>query len=735
MDKLEVVDLALAKRTEGENGGGWSYPPHAHRLDPLLDCLVEITRIHGKAYSPQALSSGLPLVKNKLTPQLLSRAAARANCAARIVRRSLEALPEDLLPAILLLKNNQACVLLEADDERGFLIHYPEAPEPMRVSHEALLEQYAGLICFVRPNFRSERRAQQNRKTISGHWFWTEVLSNWRLYRDALLAAVLVNVFALALPLFSMNIYDRVVPNNAVETLWVLTIGIACVLIFNFLLVTIRAYVVDSASKRIDVRLTARIMERVLDLRMENRPKSVGSFAANLRSFESVRDFIASASLTTLVDLPFVLLFLLVLFWISPWMVIPPLVAIALVLFASFFVQAKMAGLTVKTFEAASQRNAVLVESLGGLDTIKSLNAQGGVQRIWEGASHYLAYLSGKMHFLSSATVNFVQTMQQLVTVAVVFIGVYLVQESDLSLGGIIATSMIAGRCIAPLGQVSGLMMQYQNARTSLGSIGNYMVMPVEHPEDQQFVSRPEMAGQLEFQNVDFSYPESSQLSLNDVSFKIGVGEKVGVIGRIGSGKSTIEKLVMGLYQPSKGAILVDGVDARQIDPIDLRRAIGYVPQDPVLFYGSLKHNLLIGAPYASEADMLEAARIAGVDEFASVHPQGYDMLIGERGDSLSGGQRQSIAIARALINQPAILLLDEPSSNLDNQSEAALKRRLSRMADGKTMLLVTHRTSLLELVDRLIVIDGGRIVADGAREQVIQAVKEGRIGRTRGRA
>ena len=714
---------------------GERLPPHSTQDDPLLACLVEVTRLHGVPQTAQALSSGLPLVENRLTPSLLERAAARAKFSARIVRRSLHDVPQGLLPAILILRNNRAALLLQDLGNGQFLLQYPEVAAPIEVDEQTLLQSYAGYICFVRPQFRVEQRAEQGHIGPSGHWFWSAVLSNKRLYRDALVAAVLINLFALAIPLFSMNVYDRVVPNNAVETLWVLAIGVSLVLLFNFVLTTARAYVVDTASKRIDVQLSAQIMERVLDLRMEARPASVGSFAANLRSFESVRDFIASASLTTLVDLPFVLLFLAVLAWISPWMLIPPVVAIVAVLLVSFYAQAKLEALTVQTFQASSQRNALLVEALTNLDAVKTLNAQSGVQRLWEGATQYIAYVSGKIKLISSANVNFVLGAQQMVTIAVVIIGVYLVQAAQLSMGGIIAASMIAGRCLAPLGQVVGLMMQFHNAKTSLASIDNYMKMPVEHPPEADFVSRPRFKGEIEFRNVSFKYPGVEHHALQGVSFRLRAGEKVGVIGRIGSGKTTLEKLILGLYQPTDGAVLIDGVDVRQIDPVDLRRAIGHVPQDPMLFYGSLKHNLLVGAPYATESDMLHAARIAGVDEFAAEHPKGYDMPIGERGASLSGGQRQSIAVARALIQEPPILLLDEPSSNLDNQSEAQLRRRLKEASPDKTIVLVTHRTALLELVDRLIVIDGGKIMADGDKEQVIQALKSGRIARAGGRA
>ncbi|WP_424239121.1 type I secretion system permease/ATPase [Achromobacter sp.] len=708
----------------------WRADARAAHDDPLLDCLVEITRLHGVTATGQALSAGLPLEEHKLTPALLPRAAARAQLSARVVKRTLDSISQDLLPAILLLNGERACLLLKRDGDKYVVSHPELGGSSMEMSAAELSAQYTGLVCFVRPQFRFDARAPEVAKVRERHWFWAAIMENRRMYRDALIAALLINIFAMAMPLFTMNVYDRVVPNNAVETLWVLAIGITLVVIFNMILSTARSHVVDSASKRVDVRLSAQIMERVLDLRMEGRPVSVGSFAANLRSFESIRDFIASATITTLVDLPFILLFLLALAWISPWMILPPLVAIVLILLVSLAAQARMESLTMASFQASSQRNATLVEALTGLESVKTLNAQGSIQRNWERATEFIALTGGKLKLISSSTVGFVQAVQQLVSISVVIIGVYQAQESAISMGGIIAASMIAGRCLAPLGQVAGLLMQYQNARTSLGSIDNYMKLPIERPAEAEFLHRPVFHGGIEFRDVTFSYPGSKQPVLKKVSFKLQPGEKVGIIGRIGSGKTTLEKLALALYQPTEGAVLLDGVDVRQIDPADVRRAIGHVPQDPLLFYGSLKHNLAMGAPYADDASILAAANMAGVTDFANLHPDGFDMVIGERGESLSGGQRQSVAVARALINDPPILLLDEPSSNMDHQSEAQLRKRLGEASATKTILLVTHRTALLDLVDRLIVIDNGHIVADGPKEQVVEALRQGRVGR-----
>lgn len=704
-------------------------PPHLVHDDSLLGCLVALTEHFGHPHSAQALSSGLPLEDNRLTLKTLPRAAARANCSAKLLRTKLSDIQPALLPAILLLQNERACLLLEARGH-SYLIQYPEVDSPIEMPTAELESLHTGLVYFVKPLFRFEPRARDSVPESSRHWFWSAMLHNRALYRDAMVASVLVNIFALAMPLFTMNVYDRVLPNNAVETLWVLASGIVLVVVFNLILSSARAFVLDTASKKVDVRLSAQIMERVLDIRMENRPVSVGSFAANLRSFEAVRDFIASASLAAVVDLPFVLLFLGVLWWVSPFMLIPPLVAIAVVLTVSFVAQARMGRLVTETFQATAQRNASLVESLSGLDMIKTLNAQSEMQRRWESSTEFLARMNARIKRISSVTVGMVSSAQQLTTISVVIIGAYLMQQAELSMGGIIAASMISGRCLQPFGQVAGLLMQFQNARASLGAIDKYMEMPVERPAERNFVPRPFLKGEIELRNVSFAYPGAAQPALNRISLHIRAGEKVGILGRIGSGKTTLEKLILGLYQPSAGAVLVDGIDIQQIDPADLRRSIGYVPQDPVLFYGTLKQNLTMGAPFATDRQMLDAARVAGIDEFAARHPDGYDMMIGERGDSLSGGQRQSIAVGRALVNDPPILLLDEPSSNMDNQSESMLRRRLQLVTPGKTLLLVTHRTSLLALVDRLVVVDGGRIVADGPKDQVVEALREGRIGK-----
>ncbi len=701
-------------------------------LDPLLDCLVELTRIHGRPSTRAALVAGLPLEKGTLTPSLFARAASRAGLSAKVLRRPLDKIDEVLLPAVLLTTGEQACVLLGWDEsgENARLL-FPETGQgSVYMARDELQARYSGIAIFGRPHFRFDKRTPQVGDVKLRHWFWGALSDQWPVYRDVLASALLINVIALAMPLFSMNVYDRVVPNRAMETLWVLALGIIFLLAVDMVLRMLRGYFIDLASARIDLQLSAQIMERVLGVRMEARPAAVGAFASNLRSFEMVRDFITSATVTTFIDLPFALLFVLVIGLIHWVLVIPVLIMLVLVIVYAYILQHKMHELSETTYRAGAMRNATLIESLSALETIKTQGAESVMQSKWEKSVAFVSRINNQMRFLSAAATNGAMEMQQVVNVVVVIIGVYLIADGQLSMGGMIASTMLASRAVAPLGQIVGLLMQYHNAKTSLKSLEEVMSKPVERPADASFVHRPELRGHIEFREVGFNYPNSAIPALKGVSFKINAGEKVVVIGRVGSGKTTLQKLMLGLYQTTAGAVLIDDVDVRQLDPADLRRNIGYIAQDLTLFYGSLRDNIAIGAPYADDASIVAAAEAGGLTEFVNRHPEGFDMLIGERGDSLSGGQRQGVAAARAFLLDPPILLLDEPTSSMDFSSENAFKQRLKEMAAHKTMIIVTHRNSLLELATRVIVLDDGKVVADGPRDQVIQALQGGRIGR-----
>jgi|APLak6261703504_1056268.scaffolds.fasta_scaffold01980_3 ATP-binding cassette subfamily C protein LapB len=700
--------------------------------DPLLECLVQLTRIHGRPSTHAALSAGLPIPAEGLTPSLFVRAAQRAGFSSKVVKRSLDKIDTVLLPVILLLAGNEACILLDWDaDGSNARLLFPDTDQgAVSLSRETLAARYAGIAIFARPHFRFDQRTPQVVDVAKRHWFWGAIMEQLPVYRDILAAAALVNVFALAMPIFTMNVYDRVVPNNAVETLWMLAGGLLLVLVVDYTIRLLRGHFVDLASSRIDLKLSALIMERVLGMRLASRPASVGSFAANLRSFETVRDFIASATVTAVIDLPFAILFLLVILWISWPLVSLPILGIVGVVIYSYVIQFKMRELSETTFRASALRNATLVESLTALETIKANGAEGLMQAKWEKTAAFLARTSARLRLLSSSAMNGAATLAQLVNLLTVIAGVYLIHERLLTMGGLIACTMLAGRAMSPLGQVVGLLMQFENAKTALASLEQTMTTPGERSEESSFIHRPEIRGEIEFRNVSFSYPGHSQEVLRDVSFRIKPGERVVVLGRVGSGKTTLHKLMLGLYQPTEGAIFLDGVDLRQLDPADLRRNVGYVEQDTLLFYGSLRENIALRAPYADDLAVVAAAEIGGLSEFVNRHPEGYDMVIGERGASLSGGQRQGVAIARAVLLDPPVLLLDEPTSSMDFTSESQFKESLRRFMQHKTMVIVTHRLSLIDLAERMIVIDDGKVVTDGPRQQVVESLQAGRVGR-----
>jgi ATP-binding cassette subfamily C protein LapB len=706
--------------------------------DPLLDSLVEVCRIHGRGATRASLAGGLPLIDGRLTLELAERAAARAGMATRLQRVALHAIDSAALPAILVLANNQTCVLVAWTDDGDARVLLPATGQgEVKLSRANLAEKYAGITLFVRPQFRFDGRAREVRATKRGHWFWSAIGAQRFVYRDVLWAAALVNVFAIAFPIFSMNVYDRVVPNHAVETLWALAAGIVLVLCADLWLRNLRSRFVDEASARIDVQLSSRLMERVLGMRLANRPESVGSFASNLRGFEQVRDFIASSTVTALIDLPFAVLFVAVMVWLSPWLALPVVATFGVIVVLGWVLQHRLHELSETTYRAAAQRNATLIESLSGIETIKAQGAEGAIQAKWERTNTFLARINVRMRALSASASQGTAWLTQLCSVCTILIGVYLIGERELTMGALIAAGMLSGRALAPAGQVVGLLMQYQGARTALESLDRLMAQPVERPGADEgaapFIERRELKGEVELRAVRFAYPNREDMALDGVSLRIQPGEKVAFIGRVGSGKSTIQRLVMGLYRPldkDGGAVLLDGIDARQLDPADVRRNIAHVAQDVLLFHGSLRENIAFGLPHADDAAIVAAADIAGLTEFVQRHPKGFDLPVGERGELLSGGQRQAVGIARAVLHNAPILLLDEPTSAMDFSTEAQITAKLSAFAKHKTVLLVTHRTSLLAMVDRVVVIDHGKVVADGPRDRIMEALQSGRIAK-----
>lgn len=700
--------------------------------NPLLDCLVLLSKYFHNPYTADSIAAGLPITDNAMTPELFQRAAKRIGISSRFVKRSLNKIPDMVLPAVLLLKDKQACVLLEIDRTKKIAkVFRPETGEGEVILTLAELESsFTGYSFFVRPLYQFDKRSTKadevERK--KGHWFWGTVAGSWRIYRDVFIASLLINVFAVASPLFVMNVYDRVVPNNAFDTLWVLAIGASVVYLFDFLLRSLRSYFIDIAGKKSDVLISASIFSRVNNITMASRPKSVGAFAKNLQEFESIRDFITSASITTLVDIPFMFLIVGVIWLIAGPVGYIPIITIALIILYSLIVQIPLRRSIEESQKTASQKNAVLIESLYNAESVKLNNAEGVFQTQWENAVGNIADWGVKTRQLSQSCSSFAMVAQQLTTVVIVIVGVYQISEGLMSMGALVASVMLTGRALGPMAQVASLATRYNQAKSAFSSLNEIMSSPVENPDDVKFVHRPVFKGDFQFEAVNFSYPDQEQAAITDVNINIRQGEKVAIIGRIGSGKSTLGKLMTGLYTPNSGAIRIDGVDIRQVNPTDLRRNVGSVSQDVNLFYGSIKDNIVMGVPYMEDDAIIRAADLSGVSEFANRKPSGLDSIVGERGALLSGGQRQSIAIARALLFDPPILILDEPTASMDNTTESRMKRRLTEAVKDKTLILITHKASMLDMVDRIIVMDNGRLIADGPKAQVHEALRQGKL-------
>ncbi|MFL5337139.1 MAG: type I secretion system permease/ATPase [Geminicoccaceae bacterium] len=693
--------------------------------DPLLACLVALTRLRGRPTSASALVAGLPLQHGQLTPELFARAAARAGLAARSLRRKLDAIDPLSLPCVILLEERQACVLLRLGPDSCSVVLPDTGFGAVELPRGELTARYAGFALFAQPAAPAVAVEPGTTAEVGGHWFWSVVLRQWPVYAEVAVAAALINLFVLATPLFVMNVYDRVVPNNALATLWVLATGVLVVFGFDFLLKLLRAYFVDVAGRVADLKLASAIFAQVMDLQLAARPTTAGAFANDLREFESLRDFFNSASITALVDLPFLLLFIATIWLLGGPVALVPAVAVPLVVVVGLLLQLPLERAARTNLRDAARKHGVLVEAINGLETIKSVGAESRAQGAWEMQVAASARSAGVSRFWSAFATYFTSLTANLVTVGVIVVGVYQIGAGQLTMGALIACSILSGRAMAPLAQVASVLNRYHQARAAYASLNRVMGLPRERSPGRRFLHRPQLAGSLELKQVTFTYPRQNLPALAEVSFRIEAGERVGLIGRIGSGKTTVEKLLLGLYQPDRGAVLVDGTELRQIDPADLRRNIGCVPQDLVLFQGTLRENIALAAPHTDDETVLRAARAAGVDDFVARHPLGYDMIVGERGEALSGGQRQAIAIARALLLDPPILVLDEPTSFMDNAAEARLKARLAEQLPGRTLLLITHRASLLSLVDRLIVLDAGRLVADGPREEVVKRLAE----------
>ena len=707
------------------------------KQDSLLNSLVLYTKLFHKPFTAEALMAGLP-IHNAAEAQelfsvgssksLFSRVAGRAGLKSTLIQRPINQMLQLQLPMILLLSNDYSCILESfSDDRKQVKIIYPDGDGVEDwMSVEELESEYLGFAFMLKREFQY---GEQNSRTLQlkqKHWFWSTINLSRKIYADVLWASLLINIFVLATPLFTMNVYDRVIPNNAQETLLVFSVGIISIYILDFFLKFTRGYMLEIAGKKSDIIMSSIIFEKVLDLKMAVHPASVGSFASNLKNFESVRSFFTTATMTAIIDLPFAIIFLGVIYYIGGNLVLVPATTMLLMLAYALLIRKPLRESIESSHEAGAKKNGILIETLQNIETIKTMSMAGKMQWEWEESTGEIAEKNLKSRLLSSSIPNITNLLIQLNTVFVVVFGVFMIQEFELTMGGLIAVVILTSRTVAPMGQAAALISNYSDARSSYDTLNDIISQPAERPSGHQFLERPELSGKIEFQDVTFTYPGADIPALSNVSFTINPGDKVAIIGRIGSGKSTITKLMLKLYEPDSGTILIDGIDIGQLDPADLRRSMSYVPQDIHLFKGTLKENIISSERHPSDEEVIRASIVSGTYEFVHTHPKGYDMPIGERGAGLSGGQRQSVGVARALLGDAHIMLMDEPSNSMDQTSEGHLIAHLKDELKEKTMILVTQKLNLLELADRILVMHHAKLILDGPKDEVTKKLRGG---------
>lgn len=701
----------------------------ASQPDLLVESLLFLASHHGRSVSRDALLAGLPLVNGRLTASLVERAGQRAGLDIKPEKRAINQIPALVLPALLIMKDGTALILTRIlEDGKVFELVEPGTTfSPQVHTIQSVARNYSGFMFLARPEPTADERTSASGDLPRTHWFWSVVRRFGSNYGHVALAAFLVNMLALAAPLFTMNVYDRVVPNGAIPSLIALAVGLGLAIVFDFVIRMVRSRIVDLTGKKIDVVLASNIFEHVLSIKMANRPTSVGILANQMRDFDSVRDFFTSGTVVAATDLIFAAIFIGVLFMIAGPLAWIPLLMLPIVVAAGFVLQRPLDRAMKRLQAEASARHGVLVESLSGIETVRAAGAESRMQMVWERSVAATARSGEDVHFWSTLALTISSSAQQITSMLLVVIGVFLIIDGKITMGALIAANMLSGRVLAPIASLASVITRATQTLSALRAIDRLMNLERERPPGRSYVSRKIERGTISFKNVTFRYPNSKQDALSNISFEIKEGERVAIIGRVGSGKTTVGRLLSGFYEPTDGSIAIDGIDARQYDPADLRSGIGFVMQDTDLFFGKLRDNISLGKPAATDQEIIEVAKLAGVENFVAGHPLGYDMPISEGGRSLSGGQKQAIGLARALIRRPKIMFMDEPTAHFDVRTETEFLERLKNLAQSEmTIIVSTHRPSLLNLVNRILVFDQGKLVVDGPRETVIANMQAG---------
>jgi ATP-binding cassette, subfamily C, bacterial LapB len=702
--------------------------------DPLAQAVAWLTRHHGRGRSARSLAAELP-AHEQMGPDLALRALRDHGFNAGLLQRSVTDINPLLLPVVLLLKGGDACVLLRRhEDGQTFDVVMPgDGDHVVRGTATELASAYTGVCLAATPVARQKAHADDRDlvREPDSHWLWGTLKRFVPYYRSALVAAALSNVLMLATGLATSVIYDKVIPHQAFVTLWWLALGVGLAVAFDLMAKQLRAYLIDTAGRKVDILVGAKLFRQSLGIRMEARPGSAGAFAHQVSQVEMVREFFASASLAAISDLPFVIVFVAMTFVIGGPLGWVPALAVPILLGISLMIQAGLRRAMMSQMQQQADLHGVLVEAVEGLEDLKANNAQGRFLRHYEEAMVAASDAMLRSRRITAFTTNLSMAAQQVITIVMLVWGVYLIDAKAITAGAMMGGIMFAMRAVAPLSSIVMLATRYQGARAAMRNLDRLMAQPLDRDVHQTYVHKAHIDGQLALREVGFAYPAASEAETADasptvlkgVNLTVSAGERVAILGRIGSGKSTILRLLAGLYQPTEGMVEVDGIDLRQIDPADYRAQTGFLAQDPRLFKGSLRDNVVLDRHAADAARLGEVAKLTGLDRIVSGHPKGWDMPVGEAGGMLSGGQRQLVALARCLLSRPRVILMDEPTSSMDAQSELVFVRQLKEAALGCTFIVVTHRPAVLELVDRIVVVDAGKIVMDGPKQGVLAAL------------
>ncbi len=695
-------------------------------LTPLESCMFHIAATFDRPPTLAALHAAHSGASGELTVHDALSLASQIGLQAGFGAQRLSSLDSMLFPALLLLADDRAVVVHGRDKDGNLSVFDPELGKGIgEVAAQTLDEAYTGYAVIFRREHRDCR--EQRNSGSSGHWFWSPLADSKWAYGQVALAAATANFLGLSTSVFIMIVYDRVLPNEATSSLIGLTMGVGIALIFDFMLKSLRAGFIDRAGQKADMAVGRRVFDQVLNIKMTSRTGSTGAIASTVREFETLREFFTSATLVALVDLPFIAVFIAAIYFVGGPLAAIPALAVPIVLLTGLAIQPLLSRLAEQSFDEGQSKQSVLVEAVSGLETIKTTAAGRQMRARWVEALARQSQHGTRSRTITQFALNLTGFTQQAAQVLIVFYGVFLVMEGQTSMGALVASVMLTGRALAPLGQLAQTLTRVNQAKSAYRNLDALMAADSERPKGRSWISRPGFDGRITFNNVHFAYPDQPDDALKGISFSIKPGEKVAILGQIGSGKSTVARLILGLYQPRVGSVMMDGLDIRQIDPGDLRRNIGSVLQDIWLFSGTVRDNIASGAHNPGDDALVRAGRIAGVENFVAQDPRGYDLNLSERGEGLSGGQRQAIALARALIGHPPVLLLDEPTSAMDVKTEAEVIKQLKAETGGATMIVVTHRASLLELVDRVIVIENGKVGADGPKSMLLQKRTEKR--------